>query len=164
MAEYPLVFTFSDKVSGNGFLAGVTVSGRALVVKEDGQWWMLGVRPSAIAAHGETPAGAYIEFRKAFTAVLFDSAALTPTFEAFKASVEQFFNDRDMVEEKRWQDAGEAIRSGEVTPEPPFSELKRESPEGRPAMISVERLDVLEPKVFSANDNVLDSYALSTAA
>jgi hypothetical protein len=162
MAEYPLVFTFQDAVSGNGFLAGVTVSGQALIAKEDDQWWMLGVRPAALASKGETPPAAYIEFRKSFTAVLFDAASQAATFEDFKAEVERFFYERDEAEERRWQAAGDAIREGRVTPEPPFSELKRESPSERPTALSVERLD--KQLTFTASDNVLDSYALSTAA
>ena len=44
MFDYPVMFTLRDAVSGNGFLAGVTVSGRATVREEDGQWWMHGAR------------------------------------------------------------------------------------------------------------------------
>ena len=162
MPEYPLVFTFSDKVSGNGFLANVTINGRALVVKEGELWWMVGVRPAAIAEKGDSPGGAYVDFRRAFTAVLYDAAAVAVGFDAFKAEVERFFYERDETEEQRWNAAGEAIRSGAVTPEPPFAALPREAPQARPVAISVDRIDGQQS--FTANDNVLDSYALSAAA
>ena len=162
MTEYPLVFTFSDSVSGNGFLAKVTLNGRALMVHEDETWWMLGVRPSAFAASAETPAGAHIEFRKTFTAVLFDSATIAYDFEAFKAEVERFYNERDEEQERRWQAASDAMIQGLATPEPPFTSLKRESPDARPLTICVERLD--QRHVFAPSENVLDTFALSAAA
>jgi len=162
MPEYPLVFTFNDTVSGNGFLAGVTVSGRAVMAEDDGSWWMLGVRPAGLAAKGEAPAGAYVEFRKTFTAVLFDAASLASDFDSFKNEVERFFYERDETEEARWHAAGEAIRNGSVTPEPPFATLPREAPTARPVTIGIQRLD--RQQIFAADDNVLDSYALSAAA
>jgi hypothetical protein len=47
-------------------------------------------------------------------------------------------------------------------PEPPFTALKREAPDVRPVAISIERLD--QQHVFTASDNVLETYALSAAA
>ena len=123
---------------------------------------MLGVRPAALAAKGDAPAAAYVHFRGTFTAVLFDAASLAQDFDSFKAEVERFFHERHEAEEARWHAAGDAIRSGAVTPEPPFSALPREEPPQRPVTISVERLDGQQS--FTANDNVLDSYALSPAA
>ena len=50
MASYPVMFTLRDTVSGNGFLAGITLTGRALMKREDDEkWWIYGVRPAAIA-------------------------------------------------------------------------------------------------------------------
>ena len=162
MAEYPVIFTISDVVSGNGFLAGVSINGRALIAHEDEAWWTLGVRPAAIAESDETPFGSYSKFRVAFKAYLIDTAAFAPTFESFKAEVERFFYERDEVEEQRWHDAGQAIRQGKVEIEAPFTDLKRE-PEPRPVGISVERLDK-QAQVFTPADNVLDSFALAPAA
>ncbi len=45
--HHPMMFIFRDTISGNGFLAGITLSGRALMMEEDGKWWMYGVRPGA---------------------------------------------------------------------------------------------------------------------
>jgi hypothetical protein len=163
MPEYPLVFTFNDAVSGNGFLAGITITGRAVMAKEDEFWWTFGVRPAALAAKGETPAGAYLEFRNHYTSVLFDTASFSPTFEAFKAEVERWFYERDESEELRWHAASDAIQKGQVTPEPPFDKIRREAPDVRPVSISVDRLDD-QQAVFTASNNVLDNYALGTAA
>lgn len=50
--HYPLLFDYKDCIAGNGFLAAVVVSGRALMRSEDDEWWMHGVQPSAIAEGG----------------------------------------------------------------------------------------------------------------
>ena len=98
MTCYPLIFTYRDAVSGNGFLAGVTVTGRALITREDGKWWMYGVRPAGIAETGNTPNETFLSFRQRYSAVLFDIAAEAETFEAFKEEVERFFQSL-----KRWR-------------------------------------------------------------
>jgi hypothetical protein len=158
----PLIFTYRDAVSGNGFLAGVTVTGRAVITHEDGQWWMYGVRPAGIAETGNTPNETFLSFRQRYSAVLFDIAADVESFEAFKEEVERFFYEADPREEQRWSEAHNLMRSGEVTLAEPFSALKKESPESRPAVIGIARLD--NSNRFSASDNVPDSYILPSAA
>lgn len=74
MEYYPLLFTFRDKVSGNGFLANVVAHGRSLASQEKDGWWIYGVEPGDLAAGGTTFAKAQCEFRKAFTTILFDIA------------------------------------------------------------------------------------------
>jgi len=163
MANYPLMFTFRDAVSGNGFLAGITLSGRALMVEEeDGSWWMYGVRPAGIAEAGATPQEAYFRFRNRYKSVLFDIAEETRDFEAFRKLVEGFYSEPDHDEEKRWEDAFRALRSGIVVPERPFSDLPRESPESRPSQIAITRLD--EIRRFQASDNVSDTFVMAAAA
>jgi hypothetical protein len=157
MIRYPLMFTFKDAISGNGFLAGVTLSGRALMVNEDGEWWVQGVRPAAIAETGQTPQEAYLRFRNRYKEVLFDIAGDCADFEAFKGEVERFFNEPHIEEERRWNDAVADLRSGKVTPEPPFTDLPREQPEMRPTQIFVDRLDKSD-RDFAAIDNVPDMY------
>jgi hypothetical protein len=161
MAEYALVFTFRDVVSGEGFLAGIEITGRALMVQEDQDWWMLGVRPPGLMAKAQTPAGAYLEFRNSHKAVLFDAAASANGFDGFKAEVERFFDERDEKEEKRWEAAAEKAHEGSGTLEALFEGVKREEPSARPVSARVERLD--QNQRFTPNQNVLDSYALGTA-
>ena len=162
MAEYPLVFTYQDAVSGNGFLAGVEISGRGLAAEEDGKWWVYGVRPAALAASGETFEGAYLAFRNTYRAVLFDAAAQATGFDAFKAEVERFFNERDQAEEDRWAAAGKAIQDKKVAVQAPLDSLKREPPDARPVSVKVARLD--KPQQFTPAQNVLDSFAIGAAA
>jgi hypothetical protein len=160
---YPLIFTYRDAVSGNGFLAGVTITGRALMRHEDEKWWMYGVRPAGIAEAGNTPNETFLSFRQRYSAVLFDIAAESESFEAFREEVERFFYEADNAEEQLWAEAHLLFKSGKVTPEEPFAALKKDSPETRPAVISVARLD--NAQRFSATDNVPDTvYIVPPAA
>jgi len=163
MAHYPLMFTLWDAVSGNAFLAGVTLTGRALMVKEsENDWWIYGVRPAAIAETGSTPEEACLRFHNRYKKVLFDISEESSDYEVFKKSVEDFYFQPDVEEETRWEDARKALRGAEVIPEKPFSELPKESPESRPPQIAVARLDKL--KRFQSSDNVPDTFVMATAA
>lgn len=166
MTHYPLIFTVRDTVSGDGFLAGVTLSGRALMVHEqdDGKWWIYGVRPGALAETGNTPQETFSRFRNSYKTVLFDIAEEVSNFEEFKQEVERFYYEPDEEEERRWMAAFLALRSGEVVPEPPFfSELPKEPPEKRPTQIAVERLDKANSR-YTTTDNVPDFFAFAAAA
>ncbi len=165
MPDYPVMFTVRDTVSGNGFLAGVKLSGRALMVREDdGKWWVYGVRPGAISENGSTPEEAFLRFRNTYRNVLFDLAAEGSTYESFRESVEHFYLQPDQEEEANWLSAYHALRSGKVTPEPPFfSALPKEDPEKRPTQIAVERLDK-ENTRYTPTDNVPDYFSLPKAA
>ena len=65
MPQYPLLFGYRDLVMGNGFMAGVTTEGRALLVDEDGGAWMYGVNPGGVAAGGHDHGAAAAAFRDA---------------------------------------------------------------------------------------------------
>jgi hypothetical protein len=158
MPLYPLMFTFRDAVSGNGFLAGVTLSGRALMVHEDDSWWIYGVRPGALAETGQTPQEAFLKFRNTYKTVLFDMAEESADFESLKKEVERFYYEPDDEEERRWMEAFRELRSGKMQPEPPFSSLPKEAPETRPTQITVERLDAVTTR-FTVADNIPDMYA-----
>jgi predicted RNase H-like HicB family nuclease len=164
-AHYPVMMALRDSVSGNGFLAGVTLSGRALFVREDdGKWWVYGVRPGAIAASGNTPAEAFQNFRNAYKNALFDFASDAPTFDMFRHQVEQFYQQPDKEEEENWLGAFYALRSGKVVPDEKFfSQLPKEDPEKRPTQIAVERLDRLDAR-YASVDNVPDYVAVPELA
>lgn len=163
MPNYPVMYTLRDVVSGEGFLAGVTVWGHALMVQEDdGSWWVYGVRPGAIAEFGTTPQEAFHKFRDRYKTLLFDYATEVPDFETFKKEVEAFYTQPNAEEEQRWAEAFKAIRNGEVKIEAPFTELPKQSPETRPTGITILPLHQLQR--FTATDNVPDQYAFAAAA
>jgi hypothetical protein len=164
MTNYPVMFTFRDAVSGNGFLAGVTLSGRGLMVNEDDRWWVYGVRPGAIAECGQTPLEAFAKFRNRYKNVLFDIAAESNTFHSFRRDVEQFYYQPDAEEEKRWEEAFLALREGKLILEKPFCDLPRENPENRPSQITIARLDEIKRFRFTPTDNIPDKYVMAAAA
>jgi hypothetical protein len=165
MPEYPVLFTFQDVVSGNGFLSGVTMRGRAIMRKEeDGKWWIYGVHPGGMAHNAESAMEAYSNFRNSYRTVLFDIAEESSNFEAFKTEVERFYWECGQGEEERWNADVQTLRSGELKPEEPFSTLPRLTPEARPCEVAIERLDQIASNQFSSKKNIADRLELSLAA
>jgi len=161
--DHPILITLQDRVSGDGFLAMITLAGRTLMRKEeDGKWWMYGVRPAAIAESGCTIDEAFLRFRRAYKEVLFDFAQESKDFDEFRSEVERFFNEGD-GDAELWESVLRTIRSENMTPPEPFAKLPRESPEGRPPRIEVERLDG-QLKRHVASDNIADKYTLADKA
>jgi hypothetical protein len=165
MKSCSLIFGFRDAVSGPGFLAGVAVEGRALMVQEgDGEWWMYGVQPGGLAAKGAGPAEAHAAFRDAYKKVLFDIAAFVPDYNAFRSEVDYFYADTDDEDAARWLDVARAIRAGDVAPDAPFfSDLPRKSAEELCCRVTVERLDAPQ-RQFNPADNVVDTAVVAEAA
>jgi hypothetical protein len=107
---FPILLQFRDFVAGNGFLAHVTLDGRALLVAEgDGDHWVYGVKPGAVAGGASEASTALSEFKTQYLSVLYDIASDTPTFEAFRVQVQAFFDQTDSDGED-WDRALEAVR------------------------------------------------------
>jgi len=166
--DHPIIVTVQDSISGNGFLARITMSGRTLMRREeDGKWWMYGVRPAGIAASGENIDEVFLRFRTSYKEILIDLAQETKTFEEFEAQVKRFFeeNDADNDDERRWEIALASTRSSGCGAAPaPFSNLPRLSPEQSPSFMKIERLDAEAKEVrLMPSDNVSDVYAYPAA-
>ena len=165
LKEHPIMITLQDTISGSGFLARITLSGRALMRQEDdGKWWMYGVRPAGIAASGSNIDEAFLRFRARYKETLFDIAQEGQTFEDYANEVERFFNeaDSDNEDERLWEAALTAIRSGSCQPPTPFANLPRRSPESYPSFIKIERVDAeAKDKRLMPSENVADTYAYS---
>jgi hypothetical protein len=160
LREHPIMITLQDTISGNGFLARITLSGRTLMRQEsDGKWWMYGVRPAAIAESGSNIDESFLRFRQAYQGVLFDVAKESKDFDEFRSEIERFFNEGD-ADEQAWEHALKTVRDGQIAPPEPFSNLARQSPDARPVRIEVERLDG-KIKPFAASDNVSATYSVA---
>ena len=148
--NYPILFTFIDKVSGKGFLAKVSVDGRALAVEEVGGWWMYGVQPGDLAAGGTTFAeAAQGEFRKTFRAILFEIAEESDDFKTFKAEVVRFSRNINVPTEEEWKAAVQEVRAGRPTAD--AIALLPTKPADSPRGFEVKLLQAPKPQ-----DNVLD--------
>ena len=114
MTHYPLLFGFRDLVAGNGFVAGVDLSGRALLVNEGDGFWMYGVNPGGIAAGGGTAGEAHSQFRSAYRSVLFDIAAEAVDYAEFEREVTSFVEATNQPTAAEWDEAVLEVRRGKV--------------------------------------------------
>ncbi len=155
MNKLPLLFTFRDKVSGNGFLADIEAQGRALAVRDEGEVWMNGVQPGGIAEGGENGSEAYAKFRQTYKAVLFDIASETKDFNEFKLLVEAFFHDISHLTEKEWWNAVKRVREEKHTEEG----LPIKSAEETEVKVTVKKVEQFTPA-----DNILIDAPQALAA
>ena len=160
MNSYPLVFGTRDAVAGRGFLAGVSINGRALLELEDGEWWVGGVQPAGIMGSGESPEAAYKDYRENLRLVLFDSAHLTDSFEAFERDVLALMDQINHAADERWEEARSLIRRGAAVEEGFAAALPRIT-KTVPCSVTVVRLDKTSHE-FKPSDNKPDK--LLTAA
>lgn len=113
--QYPLLCGFRELAAGRGFIAAVSASGRALATQEaDGQWWIYGVNPGAIAQSGATLQEAHANLRSTFSTYLADVAAEAQDFAAFRAEVERFFRATNESTAAEWTAAVVAVRAGRI--------------------------------------------------
>jgi len=115
MTWYPILFGFRDLIAGNGFLAGVAVNGRALLVRDDEDGYsMYGVNPGGMCAGGADVGEAQRAFREEHRKILFDIAADAENFEEFKAEAERFFDETNERMLLDWNKAVQQVRAGQV--------------------------------------------------
>jgi hypothetical protein len=106
--------TLRELISCNGFVAAIEAEVRATAEEQDGDWWIYGVNPGAIAEHGPSLNEALSTFRQRLTTVLIDSAAENAEFDALTEDLRQFFASTDTMSVDEWTEAREAVRRGEV--------------------------------------------------
>ncbi|SRR5258708_14567360 len=155
---HPLVFTLQDAVTGCGFLAGIVVTGKAVMEREDGKWWMYGVCPGGIAASGDTPNEAFIDFRNKYKEALFDIAEECQSFLGFRKAVQDFFEE-DKQESSRWDTALTILRENENGISDPFKNLPRKHPGQYQLGIRIDRLETMKKSSLTPAKNIQDSLA-----
>ena len=153
MSNYPIVFGLHDTVQGDGFLAGVAVQGRALLHEDEGEVWVEGINPGGFVATGNSVAEALQDFRKVYSAILFDIAVDAKTFEAFQSRVTDFFYASTDAPEREWESAVEDLREGRTS-----AEWLNRRPADSPRSIAVVRID--KP---SAKENAVEEGAALAA-
>ena len=115
MARYPILFGLRDVVQGEGYIAGVEVQGRALMHEErDGYVWIEGVNPGGFTGTGHSPTEALEDFRKAYTAILYDIALEAGSFREFQREVEALFANAGELPQREWKEAVQDVRAGRV--------------------------------------------------
>jgi hypothetical protein len=152
MTVFPLIYGFRELVAGAGFVAGVTVEGRALVKREgDSAWWVYGVEPGGVAAQGGNEHEAYMNFRDCLREILADSAALHHTFDAFRADIEMLGHQVNAAWDAEWQAARAALRTGDLKPAGPLADLPRKTGD---VIVGISALELRRP---TAEDNAVET-------
>ncbi len=140
----PLLFTFKQLVLGDGFIAGVKMAGRALLEVEDGETWITGVNPVGFAGGGMDRAGAFADFRRGWSEILFDIASESTSFEDFSRRASVFLDATDERYTKEWLESLDEVRANGTTD----PELRSEKTGDHPL-----KFEVVELKRPSAQAN-----------
>lgn len=114
MANYPILFSQTELIEGNGFIARVIVAGRALLSEDGPETWVEGVNPGGFSATGATFGEALATFGKEYRAVLFDIASEAASFPAFRQGVQSFFDETNQAALADWDEAVQEVRAGKV--------------------------------------------------
>ena len=150
MDRLPLLFTFKDRVEGNGFLADIEAQGRVLAVRgseEEGEVWMNGVQPGGIAEGGESEKKAYRAFKNIYKSVLFDIALEAKNFDEFKSEAENFFTQVCRPIEKEWWNAVKQVRK---------EKYREEGLRKKSAKKTEVKITVTDVKQFTPEHNIID--------
>jgi hypothetical protein len=115
MERYPILFGRHELIEGDGFIARVSINGRALLSNEDEEYWVEGVNPGGFAAKGTSPSEALAAFCEELRVVLFDIALDASDFGSFKAEVESFFGETNQTALREWDSAVTEVRAGKVS-------------------------------------------------
>ncbi|HKV08874.1 MAG TPA: hypothetical protein VJ725_12090 [Thermoanaerobaculia bacterium] len=114
MTSYPLLFGGRELVEGDGFIARVSVSGRALLTEGSGEVWVEGINPGGFAAKGTSPTEALSEFYSAFREVLLDIASGARSFQDFSDEAQRFFQETSVPALREWEDAVQRVKAGQL--------------------------------------------------
>ena len=156
LSEIPLLFTFNQIVMGDGFIAGVQMSGRALLEEQDDEIWISGVSPVGVAGGGLDRSGAFANFRKAWAEVLFDIAAEACSFPEFEQACSEFLSASQDSISAQWQSALELVRKNKYVDPTLPSEVADEK------QVKFE-VHELEPCSTGTDDNQVEAGLLSAA-
>lgn len=152
MKALPLLFSFRDKIEGNGFIVGVAIDGRALCYEADGLTWLSGVQPGAIAASGADQNAALQEFKRAYLGVLFDMASEAKNFKEFEQAVHEFFAADCESTAQEWNAALLEVRKNHTN----IPGMKSINAEAHPPQVLVMQI---ESQRANPSRNELDCYA-----
>lgn len=109
----PLLFNFQQFILGNGFIANVQMTGRAILTDEDGEVWIAGVAPAGVAGGGPDRASAFTEFRKAWGEILFDIARDAKGYGDFQLNALEFLHSRVGQLDADWSAALKEVRASD---------------------------------------------------
>lgn len=146
---YPLLFRFLTSVVGEGWLAGVELSGAAVVTKEtSGEYIAHGLKPGGVAGVGSTVTEAYSAYKEEVQTVLYDMAGNAP-FESFREGVLEFFDSADAWGEAKFAEGRLMVAAGRVDSSLPLEP----NPDPRVSVVELELRSKSNP-VLPAGENL----------
>lgn len=145
----PLLFKFQKIIFGNGFIAGVRMSGRAMLVEDGEEVWINGVNPSTLAGGGRTREEAFADFRRGWSQVLVDIAAECKSLEEFRARASEFLAAETEEITAEWCNALKELRARGGADDVQLRQVKAES---QPPQWSVAEI-VPEQATVKLNSN-----------
>ena len=164
LEQHPILFQFTDNLQAGALALKVKASGRAILMRQYGEWWMYGVNP-AIAAPGATDDEARDSFREAYREALQAIIEEAGQDKAkIRRTVHQFIKQTCEPDEVDWLKSVDALRCGEATiPEPLNSMPRRESRENDIAVrvrIKEQAKPDLTPGVVDLSGTIEASVAI----
>lgn len=152
---FPLTMTYSLPAVGKGYVAGITIKARLLMIAETGEEvWVYGVNPGGICAFAPTQDAAQTRFIDRFNSVVTDLAESADNFQQFKTELTEAFTT-NMEYEKLWLEARKQVQAGSSD----IPGMPREVGKIEPA-ITVEEL-VLNKTVGASSYNVMKEFKLA---
>ena len=162
MNAYPLIFKFSRPVKTDNFHVAIAAQGRILMKQEFEKWWVYGVTPGSIAESGRTPTEAYYNFLNSFWGVVADISNEQQDCHSFISALNEFIKAGSAEDEKEWQEARNAVRSGQLSDSDPFLNLEKITREAYPS-ITYKRLDEDEKQKMALDTNKYNNDELLLA-
>ena len=155
---FPLFYTFRETIIGKGFIAGVSLRGRATATLEQEEgvpvWAFNGVEPGSLAELGATLNESYYAFKEALRQIVLDLATRSDDYEQFQRKVKVFVTQVNRPEENDWIQAREAVRRGDLGS--PLSDMKREENEDQTTFditLLYEREQITVPNLNPATED-----------
>lgn len=117
VSALPLIFTYTGKVAGEGFIANVTIRGRLIARIVDDGVMLAGVAPGGLATYNacQTIGEADADFRRMMTTILFDISGSVADFDSFRAEVIRFVDETSDELTREWDAALEAVSAAAIT-------------------------------------------------
>lgn len=114
-ARLPLLFSFQRIVAGNGFIAQLSMDGRALLEREGDEDWITGVAPVGWTEGGATRQEAFLNFRRGWELLIDDIAESAGDSAAFEAALRALTQIQCESLATQWEAARQELRASEFT-------------------------------------------------
>jgi hypothetical protein len=121
----PIFYRFNQVFTGSGFIAGVSIKGRALIEFEGSEVWVTSITPAGFAGGGQDRQAALNDFQLGWAHILEDFAQEAVSFADFDARCQEFFASEAPHVYALWDEALQRVRA-ENHQDPELKSIKAE--------------------------------------